>query len=182
VAPLLAAKNALAKLMAPLGGVLTRASRDTPLCLAKMTVALLRPNVERRIFGVAKGTSDAAVAFHLKTFLLNINLPPMFASRSARPTDVHRDLSDAIRYSFGTDEDRTAVETARLSSANGYATAPPPLACSSQRCVHRTPGYSPHSHTPRLASSARTLGGKQPRNSQPPLCAMRTPASSSLPP
>ena len=117
---------ALAKLMASLGGVLTRAARNTPHCLAKMTVALLRPNLERRIFGVANGTSDAAVAFHLKTFLLDINLPPMFASRSARPTDVQRDLSDAIRYSFGTDEDRIAVETARLSSANGCATAPSP--------------------------------------------------------
>jgi hypothetical protein len=117
---------ALAKLMASLGGVLTRAARNAPQCLAKMTVALLRPNLERRIFGVASGTGDAAVAFYLKTFLLDINLPPMFASRSARPTDVQRDLSDAIRYSFGTDEDRIAVETARLSSANGCATAPSP--------------------------------------------------------
>ena len=112
---------ALAKLMAALGGVLTRASRTAPLCLAKMAVALLRPNLERRIFGAAGGASDAAVAFHLKTFLLDINLPPMFVSRSARPTDVHKDLSDAIRYSFGTDEDRIAIETARLSSANGCA-------------------------------------------------------------
>jgi hypothetical protein len=112
---------ALAKLMATLGGTLTRASRTAPLCFAKMAVALLRPNLEKRIFGVAGGTSDAAVAFHLKAFLLEINLPPMFASRSARPTDALRDLSDAIRYSFGTDEDRIAIETARLSSANGCA-------------------------------------------------------------
>jgi hypothetical protein len=112
---------ALAKLMAVLGGVLTRASRTPPLCLAKMTMALLRPNLERRIFGSAGGASDAAVAFHLKTFLLDVNLPPMFASRSARPADALKDFSDAIRYSFGTDEDRTAVETARLASANGCA-------------------------------------------------------------
>ena len=112
---------ALARLMAVLGGVLTRASRDSPLCLAKMTMALLRPNLERRIFGAAGGASNAAVAFHLKAFLLEVNLPPMFASRSAKPNDALKDLSDAIRYSFGTDEDRIAVETARLSSANGCA-------------------------------------------------------------
>ena len=126
---------ALAKLAATLGGMLTRAARTAPLCLAKMAVALLRPNLERRIFGVAGCASDAAVAFHLKTFLLYINLPPMFASSSARSAYAHRDLSDAIRYSFGTDEDRITVETARLSSANGCALAPPPLVHSSLRCV-----------------------------------------------
>ena len=83
---------ALAKLAATLGGVLTRTARTAPLCLAKMAVALIRPNLERRIFGVAGSASEVAVAFHLKTFLLDINLPPMFAySSSARPADAHRD-------------------------------------------------------------------------------------------
>ena len=115
------APMAIAARLAPLvGACLTRAYRLSSTALARLTMSVLRLNLERRIFG-AVGQPDAAVALQLLEFLPTLVLPPLWHSASLGDAAVLRDLSDTVRYTYGTAEDRRAVETCRLSAVTRCA-------------------------------------------------------------
>ena len=102
------------------GDSLTRASRLAPTSLARLSMGVLRPNLERRIFGSAGGVADAVFAVQLPDFLLSLSLPPMWQIGALTGVQVQRELTDTIRYCYGSNEDRRAVETSRLSSTTRY--------------------------------------------------------------
>jgi len=107
---------ALSRLAWLAGDCLTRESRVSPICLPQLTVSVLRPNLERRVFSGVGGGNDAAIAVQLPEFLLSLQLPAIWQIGALEPPRVLADLTDTIRYCFGTAEDRRAVETSRLRS------------------------------------------------------------------
>ena len=129
-APLLS----FARLALVAGDCLTQAARAAPLALPRLSMAILRPNLERRIFGAPGGVSDAAAAMQLPDFILMLQLPPMWQLGALEHSGVQRELSDTILYCFGTAADRRAVETSRLSSTTRCAAA----------LTHAPPRLTPH--------------------------------------
>ena len=105
-----------------MGDCLTRASRALPTALPRLSISVLRPNLERRVFGgAAGGVADAAAALQLPDFLLSLQLPSLWRGGALEGPGVQRELTDTIRYCYGTAEDRRAVETSRLTSTTRYA-------------------------------------------------------------
>ena len=99
------------------GDHLTRASRTAAGAPARLAMGILRPNLERRIFG-AVGQPAEAVAVEIPRFLAGLELPTLWHAPSFDASLTRRTLSDTLRYQYGSAEDRRAVETSRL----GYAT------------------------------------------------------------
>ena len=114
----------LARLARLAGDALTRAARLGPLALPRLTSSILRPNLEKRIFGSTAGPHpDAVVALRLPEFLEGLALPPMWHSGELDTNSVLATLSDTLRYKYGSDEDRRAVETSRLPIAKSCVRA-----------------------------------------------------------
>ena len=101
-----------------LGPCLTRASRANDMSQAHMVAGVLRPHLERRVFG-AVGIPDHLVAAQLKDFVLSLIVPIPFQSDHLDPNSIVPDLVSCLRYFYGTTEDRRVVETSWLPRLTG---------------------------------------------------------------
>lgn len=105
-----------------LGACLTFNARGDDSSAALELAGILRPHMERRIFGVGAGkVRDALLGSHLKNFLARLTIPDEFQLDKLDPECILEDLVSSLQYLYGEDEDRRAVETSWLLRLTGCA-------------------------------------------------------------
>ena len=108
-----------------LGPCLTRAARADAMSTCQMVAGILRPHLERRVFG-SVNIADHLVASQLTGFLTSLAIPEVFQLDTLNQAEIVPDLVACLRYTYGTAEDRIIVETNWLPRVTGlpvlYAT------------------------------------------------------------
>ena len=97
------------------GACLTHASRTGEDACCRLAAGLIRSALSRQCQVLPPAVApDALLASRLKPFLEQCSLPSLLGATLLERGTLFTELADAIRYTWGSQEDRTAVETSRL--------------------------------------------------------------------